>query len=64
MLRVKAVTKIDFLPGKSRKGYGCVPPTRLAIAARMTLSRLSCALILPMSSFSLGTCARKPIGLQ
>jgi hypothetical protein len=57
-----------------------VAPTRLAIAAvvvpwypviansaiavRMTLSRLSCALILPMSSFSLWACLRKPIGLQ
>ncbi|MFJ8001439.1 hypothetical protein ACIQ7D_30780 [Streptomyces sp. NPDC096310] len=52
MLRVKATTKIAFLSGESRKGHGCETPTRLAIAARMTLSRLSCALILSVSSFS------------
>jgi hypothetical protein len=33
MLRVRAVTKAVFLFGKSRKRYGCVTPTRLAIAA-------------------------------
>jgi hypothetical protein len=33
MLRVRAVTKIAFLSGKSRKRYGCVTPSRLAIAA-------------------------------
>jgi hypothetical protein len=33
MLRIKAATKIAFLSGKSRKRYGCVTPTLLAIAA-------------------------------
>jgi hypothetical protein len=33
MLRVKAAAGIASLPGKSRKRYGCVTPTRLAIAS-------------------------------
>lgn len=33
MLRTRAATKIAFLSGKSRKRYGCVTPTRSAIAA-------------------------------
>jgi hypothetical protein len=33
VLRTDAATKIAFLPGKSRKRYGCVTPTRLAIAS-------------------------------
>lgn len=33
VLRVKAATKIACLPGKSRKRYGWVTPTRLAIAS-------------------------------
>lgn len=33
MLRIKTATKIAFLPGESRKGYGCVTSTCLAIAS-------------------------------
>ncbi|MDX3230192.1 hypothetical protein PV419_32220 [Streptomyces sp. ME19-01-6] len=63
------MTKIAFLSGRSRKGQGRVTPARLAFAAvvvpwrpaiansaiavRMARSRLSCALTLPMPSFSL-----------
>lgn len=33
VLRTEAATKIAFLPGNGRKRYGCVTPTRLAIAS-------------------------------
>ena len=33
MHRSAAARKIAFLPGKSRKRYGCETPTRLAIAS-------------------------------